>query len=49
MGRRTWPLDDAEAIAAELGVADVGLVRRVLEAHVTARLAKLPELLLRIA
>lgn len=40
----TWPLDDAERIATDLGVPDVARVRRVLEQHVRARLARLPEI-----
>ena len=40
----TWPLDAAEAIAHALGLADVALVRRVLEQHVRDRLARLREI-----
>lgn len=44
----TWPSDDAGGIAADLGVADVGLVRRVLEKWVRARLGRLRDIVVRL-
>lgn len=45
---RTWPLDVAPAIAAELGIGDVDVVRRVLEKHVHARLSGLRDIVVRL-